>query len=211
MDLANSATANHFIQCEDCCRRSTSNLYIKIYIHSTSAHHAFHTCQADWQTDPERRAVSAHLDTGYAVFSHQQANGKAVKIPVRGTGEASLQGPGRLPRWQCCQLLSQDLSSDTHPNAASPAASVWPWVERKLQRTFFRPKPPQDEIMTLTKWGKTYSGQSLASIFALSSEVVAWSPAFCVCVCVCLQECKVKLVILDSLMGSTYTNTFMFE
>lgn len=152
-----------------------------------SAHHAFHTCQADGQTDPERGTVSAHLDTGHVIFPHQQANGKAVKLPVRGTDETSLQAPRRLPRRQRCQLLSQDLSSDVHPDAGScrlrpgwtePAAPAWPWVERIPQRTYFCSKPPRNKMMTLTKREKTHSRQSLAGISATFSEVVACSPAF---------------------------------
>lgn len=53
-------------------------------------HHVLDTSQAGVQTKPKRGAVDSNADLGHAVFSHKQTNGKAIKVLVRCTYEASL-------------------------------------------------------------------------------------------------------------------------
>lgn len=72
-------------------------------------HHVFHTSQADGQTKPKRGAVYFDIDPGHVVFSYKQTNGKTVKFLIHCLDETPVQTSNRLPWWQRCQLLSEDL------------------------------------------------------------------------------------------------------
>lgn len=77
--------------------------------------HVFHTSQADRKTESKGGAVYSNIDSGYVIFSDKQTNGETIQFLIRGIDETPVPTYNRLPWWQCCQLLFEDLRNFISP------------------------------------------------------------------------------------------------